>query len=111
MGLREKLLPGQIDPLRLHAMIATWPTAASASCAGEVTHLMLVDEGSLSKGPTRAVVRYAKLRKLFPGDLDKLTNSRIARLCVLFEDLRIENYRLVSSSSKPRRHARARRTI
>lgn len=51
---------------------------------------MLVNEGSLSRGPTRSVLRHAKLRKLFPGDLDKLTDSRIARLCVLFEDLRIE---------------------
>jgi hypothetical protein len=51
---------------------------------------MLLNESSLSRGPTRSVLRRAKLRKLFPGDLDKLTNSRIARLCVLFEDLRIE---------------------
>ncbi len=51
---------------------------------------MIVDEGPLSRRPARSLFRYAKLRRLFPGDLDKLTNSGIARLCVLFEDLRIE---------------------
>ncbi len=51
---------------------------------------MIVDEGPLSRRPARSLLRHAKLRKLFPGGLDKITNSRIARLRVLFEDLRIE---------------------
>lgn len=43
-----------------------------------------------NRRPARSRLRYARLTKLFPGSIDKLTNSRIARLCVLFEDLRIE---------------------
>src|SRR5262249_31393623 len=51
---------------------------------------MIVDEDELSRRPSRSVLRHARLRKLFPSSIDKLSNSRIARLCVLFEDLRIE---------------------
>ncbi len=35
-------------------------------------------------------LRVTTLAKLFPCTIDKLTNAHIARLCVLFEDLRIE---------------------
>jgi hypothetical protein len=31
-----------------------------------------------------------RIKRLFPPSVDKLTNARIARLCVLFEDLRVE---------------------
>jgi hypothetical protein len=52
---------------------------------------MIVDEGTLaSTRPSRSVLRHARLKRLFPRSIDKLCNSRIAGLCVLFEDLRIE---------------------
>jgi hypothetical protein len=40
--------------------------------------------------PTRTRTRWPKLTKLFPAGSETDTNARIARLCVLFEDLRIE---------------------
>jgi|ERR1700722_3263463 hypothetical protein len=40
--------------------------------------------------PTRTITRWPKLRKLFPLSAETGANARIARLCVLFEDLRIE---------------------
>jgi hypothetical protein len=40
--------------------------------------------------PTRTRTRWPKLKKLFPAGIEADTNARVARLCVLFEDLRIE---------------------
>jgi len=40
--------------------------------------------------PTHTRTRWPKLKKLFPGSPEIDTNARIARICVLFEDLRIE---------------------
>ncbi len=51
---------------------------------------MIVDEGEWSRRPAYSRRRYARLRSLFPPIVGRLINSRIARLCVLFEDLRIE---------------------
>ncbi len=40
--------------------------------------------------PLRSQLKYTTLTKLFPSSIDNPTNAQIARLCVLFEDLRIE---------------------
>ncbi len=51
---------------------------------------MLVDTDRGARRAMRTRSRYAKLLKLFPPSADILLNARIARLCVLYEDLRIE---------------------
>ena len=51
---------------------------------------MLVDADGGTRRPMRTRSRYVKLHRLFPSGVDKQLNARIARLCVLYEDLRIE---------------------
>jgi len=51
---------------------------------------MLIDSAEFPRRPAVLKRQYVKLRQIFPADFDPLTNSRIARVCVLFEDLRIE---------------------
>lgn len=50
----------------------------------------MIISGQPHNRPTRTRTRWPRLKKLFPGGAEIEANARIARLCVLFEDLRIE---------------------
>ncbi len=47
---------------------------------------------------SRKQIRTARLRDVFRPDVQRQLNAKIARLCVLYEDLRVEVYGIAARS-------------